>query len=506
MLIEMIEPQSQNLTGGRTLARGTFFNFIGQGAPMIVAIIAIPLLINGLGKDRFGILTLAWVVIGYFSLFDLGLGRALTKIIAEKLGADKENEIPSLVWTSLALMGALGVLGAVAGALLSPTLVQGVLKIPDDLQTETVKTFYLLAFSIPIVISTAALRGVLEANQRFDLINLVRIPMGLVTFAGPLSVLPFSHSLFWMVAVFLVARMIAWGIHFWLCLRIFPALRHDRTISFGVAHQLLAFGWWMTISNIIGPLMVSLDRFLIGAFLSLSAVAYYTTPYEVVTKLWIISGAFIAVLFPAFSTSFVNDKERSMKLFDLGFKYIFMAMFPVTLVLIIFAKEGLAFWLNTDFSQQSTRAMQWLAVGVFINSLAQIPFAFVQGVGRPDITAKMHLLELPFYLLSVWWLIHKLGIEGAAIAWVLRVGADTIVFFIAASRILPGTALHIKRHLFSIVVASGIFLLAGLIPSLPLKVVFFAGVSILFLLTTWFKLLSSADRSLLKRILAKGLA
>jgi len=152
--------QQPNLTGGRRLARNVVWNLLGTGAPLLVAIVAIPMLIEGLGLARFGVLTLAWMVVGYFSLFDLGLGRALTKLVAEKLGKGQDDEIPSLIWTAMSLMAALGVLGAVVVAALSPWLVSSVLKIPVDLQPETLTAFYLLAASIPIVISTTGLRGI----------------------------------------------------------------------------------------------------------------------------------------------------------------------------------------------------------------------------------------------------------------------------------------------------------------------------------------------------------
>src|SRR6266436_5464752 len=103
-------PKNHNghLTSGRLLARNTVWNLLGSGAPMVVAVFSIPILIQGLGKERFGILTLAWALVGYASLFDLGLGRALTQQVAEKLGTGKHDDIPVLVWTSLALMLALG--------------------------------------------------------------------------------------------------------------------------------------------------------------------------------------------------------------------------------------------------------------------------------------------------------------------------------------------------------------------------------------------------------------
>src|SRR5712664_4951417 len=111
-----------HLTSGRLLARNTIWNLIGSGAPMIVAVVCIPILIRGLGTDRFGVLTLAWALIGYASLFDLGLGRALTQLVAKKLGAGEEREIPSLAWASLLLMLFLGLAGTAVVVLASPWL------------------------------------------------------------------------------------------------------------------------------------------------------------------------------------------------------------------------------------------------------------------------------------------------------------------------------------------------------------------------------------------------
>src|SRR3712207_3801756 len=141
----MSESTPDNLTSGRLLARNTIFSFAGQIAPLLVALFAVPLLIDGLGTDRFGVLTLAWIVIGYFSLFDLGLGRALTMLVAEKLGMGRERDIPPIVWTALFLMLLLGLIGTAVVSLLSPLLVRDVLKIPEALQSETLHAFYLLA-------------------------------------------------------------------------------------------------------------------------------------------------------------------------------------------------------------------------------------------------------------------------------------------------------------------------------------------------------------------------
>src|SRR5712692_7107201 len=196
-------------------------------------------------------------------------------------------------------------------------------------------------------------------------------------------------------------------------------------------------GGWMTVSNVIGPFMVYLDRFLIGALLSASAVAYYTAPFDMVTRIWVIPGAMVGVLFPAFAVSLMQDPDRTGVLLSRSIKYIFLAVFPVILVIVTLAPEGLRLWLGPAFAQNSSSVLRWLAAGVFVNSLAHVPFALIQSTGRPDITAKLHLLELPIYFVAVWLLTKRLGIEGTAIAWTARVALDAILLLFFAHRLLP---------------------------------------------------------------------
>ena len=99
--------------------------------------------------------TLAWAAIGYFGIVDLGLGRALTHAVATRLGSDREDELIALGWTALALMFLLGTVGALVLAAVTPWMVNDLLKIPDALAGETARSFYLLAASLPIVVSTA---------------------------------------------------------------------------------------------------------------------------------------------------------------------------------------------------------------------------------------------------------------------------------------------------------------------------------------------------------------
>lgn len=502
-------PTSDRLTKGNLLARNTILNLLGQGTPLIIAIFAIPILIKNLGKDAFGVLTLVWAITAYCNLFDLGMGRALTQKVADRLGKEKHQEIPGLVWTALLTMLLLGVLGTTVLIPLSSWMVHSLLKIPPPLQLEARNSFYLIAIFLPIIISTPTLRGLLEAHQRFDITSAMNVSLGVYTFLSPLLVILFSRRLFPIVAVLVVGRLIAWGVYVLLCRKIVPALTRGIRVQMTALLPLACYGGWLTVSNIFGSLMIYSDRFIIGAILSMAAVAFYATPFEVITKLGLLPFAIVGVLFPAFSVSFFHDQERAGRLFRKGVKSIFLVLFPISLLLVTFAYEALSLWLGVEFAQNSTRVVQWLTVGILINSLAFVPVALFQGIGRPDLIAKLHLCEFPLYLMVMWLLIKAFGIEGAAVAWVLRVTVDAFLLFYLTQRLLPFPKLTLKSMALALVLALLTLGLASLLGGQMVKALFVSAAMVIFCLCTWVFILSPEERMQMleyKRILhGKGL-
>jgi len=329
----------------------------------------------------------------------------------------------------------MGAIGAVALFGLTDLLVNGILNIPNDLLEEARLTFHLLALGIPVVMITSSFSGVLEAAQRFDLINAVKIPSSILTYLLPLLGLLLGLGLPGIVALILLARFGTLISFVAMNLRIRPELR-EYSATADLLTPLFSYGGWITVSNVIGPFLVYLDRFLIGSILTISAVAYYTAPYEAVTRLWIISSSLTMTLFPVFSA--LERGENSWRqgfLFSRSVKYILLTTGVAVVMICLFAREIMQIWLGADFVTESAIALQLLALGVLINSLACAPFALLQGIGRPDLPAKFHLIELPIYIVVVWLLVSHYGINGAAAAWTLRVALDTLLLFWATFKV-----------------------------------------------------------------------
>lgn len=491
------------LPGGKRIARNTFWNILGLCAPILVAVFCIPVMIRGLGQDQFGLLSLVWMLVGYFTIFDMGIGRALTRTAAERIGQGREQDLPALFWTSCLIMLLLGTAAGVAVAAIASWLTTSALHIPAAMQTDTLRSFKAVAFSLPIVVMTAGMIGMLEARQRFGLINAVRVPIGSFTFIGPLLVLPFSKSLFPVVLILIAGRVMEWLIYFLLCLHDLPALRNGFRWDSREVKPLMSTGGWITVSTLIMPFMVHIDRFLIGAIVSVGAVTYYATCSEIVVKLLIFPRAWVSVLFPTFAAHFDRQQGQTSDLFARSLTWLIGLLFPVILLIVAFAPEGFQLWLGADFAEKSAPVMRWLATGIFLYCLTYIPFSFLQGIGRPSITAVIHLIEFPLFVVLAIFMIQRFGITGAAMAWGIRAALELIVMVLFARRFAPVIDHYAVRWLVAGAVAMG--LVAAIVFCAPLlwRILGVTTGLLTWAALVWWFLFQEEDRTELRRMLLR---
>ena len=452
---------------------------------MLVAIFAIPLLIDGFGKERFGLLTIIWMGVGYFSLFDMGFGRALTKLVSDRLGTGDMQDLGSLIWTSLSMVLILGFFGAGIVTLGAGVLIHDVFNVEASLQNEGIVAMRILAFGLPAVVVTAGLVGILQAHQRFATITAVRVPLGVLSFGGPLLTLQFSSSLTWATLALVAARSIALILYFLAAASVRPELKNFISPRKKHISPLFHFGGWLTVTNIVGPLMVYFDRFLIGSLLTMTAVSYYVTPYEVLSRLQLLPKSMMNVLFPALTTAIVADKQRLVTIYSQSSRILLLLVLPVLSACFLLAPEGLQIWLGEDFRQMAKPVVQWLAVGWLINTLARMPFTVLQSAGRPDLVAKTHLLELLPYMGLLWILTNKFGIAGTAAAWFLRVLADTIILNWIAGYKVPELKEKIFRTMIWIAALLVAFAFASILASLWLRLLLLIAVSLISAVLLW---------------------
>ncbi|WP_081919553.1 flippase [Acidithiobacillus ferrivorans] len=421
---------SENPKHGPSIGRSTLINLLGLLVPTVVGLATVPLYLHQIGEIRYGVLLLAFTFLGYFGAFDLGLGRAVAQRVARQDSVEDRNHT---FWTAFLLSTGMGIIGAIFLYFLGQWLFAAIFRIPAELRPEMENAVPWLAAIVPLTAVISVLAGALEARQAFVALNLSQMTGVIGLQILPLAAAMLGHSSMpVLLAAALAGRLLGVAVMIATTARALPfyGLPHIHRPEIG---PLLRFGGWVSVSGLVTPLLTIVDRFFIAAQIGAAAVTAYTVPYNLTQRFTYLPYALSTTLFPRFAKA---EKRTSSQLLEDSIQTIAAIQTPIIISGIAILYPLFTFWLGYNLSKQAAPVAAILLFGISINTLAFIPFTFLQGSGRPHVPAIYHLLELLPYIVLLYFLTDEYGIDGAAWAWVARVSVDTVFLFIS-SGILP---------------------------------------------------------------------
>jgi O-antigen/teichoic acid export membrane protein len=335
------------------------------------------------------------------------------------------------------------------------------------LASETVFGLRAVALSIPFTLVAAGAMGSLEGLQEFRRVSTRRAMLSVAQFGLPTVVALWRPDVGWAIAALALSR--AAGVVVWLRLlrRSVPRVPGAAIDSADFRH-LLRFGGWLSVSNIVGPLMVYADRFYLASLFPAATLATYTVPYDALLRVMSLPMTAIGAVFPALAEAQARQ-EDSARLLSAVMSALFALLLPPLLIAMVFAKPLLSLWLGHQFALLTMPVFQILLVGVFANGTAHVPYALLQAHGRADLTAKLHLAELPVFVGSLLWAVSLWGVVGAAVAWTLRVVLDALLLYGWGMWLQPAQRVVLAKGLFWAVLAA-LVLCVPLVSQRPLLV------------------------------------
>lgn len=413
------------------------WNMLGHAAPVLIALLAIPILIKQLGIERFGVLSLVMALIGFMNVFDFGLTRAITNEVSLRRQASDCANTKAVIKLGMLIMLCISLLISTVVIVFKDGLLTTILNVSDDLRGEAGKAMFVVAMALPFVLIQSANTAVMEAFGEFKKIAKLKLPFSVLSYAIPLVISVFAQRLDYVVAGLCLVRILMMltflyqqrvMIADWVNTVSITKVSAGPETTRSILKSLLVYGGWVSISNFIAPLMMYADRFWVSTILGASVVAFYTTPYEMVSKISVVALSVSGVIFPRFVAALDRgDCGYANKLFNKSLLTMIGLLFVPVMVLVLFSDPIISIWISPEFAAKSSQVLSILAVGFFIHALLQPAFLWIQASGKPWITALVHVIDFTLYVFYFPWLVKQYGINGAALAWLLRVSMSFVM-------------------------------------------------------------------------------
>ena len=133
-------------------------NLVGYVIPMLVMLITIPLYLNAIGVERYGVLALVWLIIGYAMFMEIGLGKATATEIAKiKLHAFKAKS--EIFWTSIYVNLFLGAIAALLIGIIGGYLIENIFIMSDSIREEASSSLIWIVTAVPVALISSVLNS-----------------------------------------------------------------------------------------------------------------------------------------------------------------------------------------------------------------------------------------------------------------------------------------------------------------------------------------------------------
>jgi O-antigen/teichoic acid export membrane protein len=411
------------------------YQLIAQAAVLGLNLVASPIIVHGLGLEAYGLLILVGVTTNYFGFVEMGLGRAAVQLLARHRARGEQEDFVQVLWTATVAYLALGVVGAAVLVAIAPLLVRHVLNVSAGLQTQAIQAFAIGAVGLVIALQRNVASSVATAMERFDLISRVTLVLGALQAVLTVGLVMMGTRLIGVMLGGLAVQTAGFLVYLAISRHLLPNLLPVRW-TVARLRTIARLGGYISVSQIVNPVLEQIEKVLIGAFAAVDQLPYYSVPYSVAWALTVVPTSLASVIYPAMARLLSQEDHAGVReTVRRATRYIFVMLLGPVVFLILYARPLLAVWMGPDFAARASIPLRILSLAVLVNVLSWPAYHLLHAAGRADLTARYHLLELVLHVPVTILLISRLGVIGAALAWLLRVGFDSTLMLRAAARV-----------------------------------------------------------------------
>jgi len=399
--------------------KNILYNAFGFIFPIVIVLITTPYIVHKLTTEIYGVYVLAISIIGVMSFLDLGFGQGIIKFVSQYEGRKDYEKINKIIGMSFFIYIAMGLVGFILIFTISDILAKNVFKISAEYVQTASLAFKITAFGFFINFIKAIFLNIPKAVQRYDVS--VKIQNS-IWFCSTITIVVLLYSgkgLIEVLIAYIFFQLIGLIVFYNTSRKILPTLKISICFDKSVFKEVFGFSIFTAISSVGGSVIFRVDKMIIGRFLGTEAVAYYQIPFMMVQMANSLLSAITDHLIPASSSLFYSGKKIVVlqNLYKKYTKYILLLSTIINSIFLILGQNLLRLWMGIDFAERTGGVIPFLSIIFFFMSIATVGIKLLYGLGYSKVNMFSSLLGLVSYMLAMSFLIPKLGILGAPVAF-----------------------------------------------------------------------------------------
>lgn len=435
--------------------RNSIINFLGGIGPAVMMVISTPIILNHIGLEQYGILTIITAVIGYFSIIDINFTSGSIKYISEFNGRNDREKLSQTITLGFIIYLIIGSVGFFGIYFFADKIAEQAFKITPNHLNQAIQAFHIGAVGFFLSQLQQYLNSLPQSVHRFDISAKLETIFGIATPA--LSILAI---LIWQVDLLalLFIRVLLSGLHaialFNQIFKLFPDYKPsmpDRRLT----NSIFSFSGYSFLSKIASVTYAHGDKLIIGATLGMAAVSIYSIPATVVNRFLGMTFRLSSVIFPVASELSAKKQFAQLETIYLQMsRYINYLNATLVALLILFSREILTYWIGSEIATSGSTIFSLIALSLLIDTLTNLPSLVNDGLGKSKVSGVFAIARAALGMLAIWLLANFFGTTGVALGHLVASTVFTCAFiFYAHLKVIP---IPFKRY-FSIGILQPIY-------------------------------------------------
>lgn len=411
----MTQIASGHRTSAGRVISSVFSNYAGFAIRVATTLVTTPLFINALGQSLYGSWVLLWSIAAYLTFFDLGIGMAVRKFVAQAIATGDLGERDRKFNACLSIYLLISILVVIIG-LPFIGLLGNTVGLDASVRPMIWKISIFLVLDVALAFPLNAFQGLLTAYQRYELTNAIRVGMEvlrnvfLVVAASMGADLTVLASIQFVSTVLTLILIWAASVHIARPLKL-KLFRLDSSI----VRDISSYSGWVAVLSAAQQVLNLSSSVLVGYFDTAMVVTEFYVAYRLVSFLVGLPGLMTSVLMPLSSErDAVGDWTSLQRVFMIGNNAQALILAPIVAGAMLLGGEFFHVWLGPGF-ERSAFYLILLVIPILVTQGTAGSIAL--GAGREKFIAIITGISALFTMISACLAGKVWGVEGICYAY-----------------------------------------------------------------------------------------